>query len=234
MAKIAAALDVYLNRDVCPAWDLAPVVVEWMPGTDVAPVGYFALVAFDKPDEDDVQGYHWVDPRGVPYGRAFLDTIPAKQLLRDEHSSCASLAGVLTHEAAELVLDRFAGFWSDGTMHDRTGQAYLQVALEVADPVQESAYVITLGDGTLVDASNFVLPAYFDAKDKAGPYDKMQLLTKPLSIARGGYAIARRQLGASHDITACRIEHEHAPPASWREAMKRGAHSRSYRRLSGG
>lgn len=232
MAKIAAALDVYLNRDVCPAWERAPVSVTWMPGLAVAPDGFMALVAFDKPDEDGVEGYHATDPRGVPYGRAFLDMIPAKELLRDQHGRGASLAGVLMHESGELAMDMFAGFWSDGPVHDAAGASFPQVALEIADPVQDSAYAITLPDGTLVDASNFVLPAYFNAEATAGPFDQMQLLTRPLTIARGGYVIAR-QGGEESQLTARRIVHEE-PPAAWRDSMKAGCHSRSFRRLNGG
>lgn len=228
MAKIAAALNVFMTRDLCPAWERAPVEVTWMPGVSVAPVGYFALVAMDSPDAPGLLGYHAADPRGVPYGRAFLDVIPGRQVLHDATGRGASLAGVLAHEAAELALDAFANFWADTATESSATYAFDEMALEVADPVQESAYSITLDDGTVVDVSDFVLPAYFDPDATAGPFDHLGVLTKPLSLAAGGYAIVRSG-GHEKQVTA-RLAHA-AAPALWRDMMKAGTHSRSFRRL---
>ena len=58
---------------------------------------------------------------------------------------------------------------------------------EVCDPVQENTYAIEAG-GMHVAVSNFVLPAYFNPA-APGPYDHLGVLSKPFTLAKGGYAV---------------------------------------------
>jgi len=231
MAKIGEALQLYLAI-VCAAWERVPIAVEWMPGVTAAPAGTIALIVFDHPDAAGALGYHAIDGQGRPYGRAFLDVVPDGELLFDKGGTGASLAGVLSHEAAETALDVFAGFWSDGPLVDRqTGQSHGEVALELCDPVQEQAFAVSCADGTKVDGSNFVLPAWFSAAAPPGTaVDQMGVLGSPLSIAAGGYAIVR-DAGADGQVEARKRVYHPVRPANWRESTKKHPAARTARRL---
>lgn len=239
MAKIATALKLYLV-DVCNAWERASIDVAFYPGQELAPLGWSPLVAMEQPDQPGAEGYHDVDELDRAYGRAFRACIPGGEVLHDKAGAGASLAGVLAHEAAEMALDILANAYQDGPFRDvATGKSYAQVAVELADPVQELAYQVQ-ADGEPVDVSNFILPNWFDRRATHGPFDKMGVLTAPLTLAPGGYVIVRdakpeRQIFArllgraapagAHKIAAPR------PPAAWRDKMKLHHGGRTKRRL---
>lgn len=243
MQYIATALDIYLDH-VCEAWERAAVHVEFMQGKQVAPDGWTPLVAFDDPDSPGVQGYHDVDEKGRAYGRAFLNMVPGKRVLRDPDGGGASLAGVLSHEAAEMALDILANAYQDGPFVDPvSGKRYTQVAVELCDPVQEQAYAVQVGD-MMVDASNFIFPAWFNRRAGTGEQlDKMGNLVLPLTLAPGGYVIVRdtgtdaqvfaRLFGRARKQTV-RLDkvYHHRPPALWREKMKLAHGGRTSRRLA--
>ncbi len=239
----AAAIAIYLNRDVCQAWERAPIEVEFMKGLTKAPDGWSPLVAFDKPDQIDVEGYHDVDDMGRAYGRAFLSMIPGGAILHDKTGDGASLLGCLTHEAGEMALDVLANAYQDGPLVDvASGHSYAQVAVEIADPVQSLAYSISV-NGELVDAANHVFPTWFNRRAVGQPVDKMGALKVPLSLAPGGYAIVRdtstdaqvfaRLLGRTLRASPqpLKVYHHSTPPAPWRELMKAAPGGRTARRL---
>jgi hypothetical protein len=237
VVQIGTALQVYLQH-VATAWERAPIEIAFMPGVGVAPDGWNPLVVFDKPDQPGLEGYHDVDGTGRPYGRAFLNTVPDRVVLRDTGGKGASLAGVLSHEAAEMALDVLANAWQDGPFVDPLSQrSYQQVATELCDPVQEQSYAI--GD---VDVSNFVYPAWFNRRAAVGQrVDHLGKLAMSLTLAPGGYAIVRGSV-ADEQVFArlfrrgarkpTRIDHA-TPQATWRERMKTLRGGRTVRRLTG-
>jgi hypothetical protein len=93
---------------------------------------------------------------------------------------------------------------------------------EIADPVESDAYNIEVeifGEKRQVQVSNYVLPAYWDASNKTGPWDRQGVLRGPFTIAPGGYAVVEedwkiREVGAS-------IRHpllKHGPSRPWSRA----------------
>ena len=240
MAKIADAIKIGLMH-VTTAWERAPIDVAFMPATKTAPEGWAALVAFEQADQADAayEGYHDLDDAGRPYGRAFRSSIPGGAVLHDPSGGGASLAAVLAHEAAEMALDLQANAWIDAPFNDpATMRAYSQVALELADPVQELTYQIDV-DGTPVDFSDFIYPDWFNRRAAAVKFDHMGALKTPLTLAPGGYAIVRdtkaegqvfaRLLGRR--VPGVRKVAAVHPPAAWRETMKKHAGGRTRRRL---
>ncbi len=243
MVIAAAAIAIYLNRDVCPAYERAPIDVEFMKGLAKAPDGWTPLIAFDRPDQIDVEGYHDVDEFGRAYGRAFLSMIPGGEILHDKAGEGASLLGCLTHEAGEMALDVLANAYQDGPLIDlSSGHSYAQAAVEIADPTQALAYSISV-NGETVDASDFVFPAWFNRRAVGQPVDKMGALKVPLSLAPGGYAIVRdtstdaqvfaRLLGRTLRASPqpLKVYHHTTPPTFWREAMKAAPGGRTAKRL---
>lgn len=240
MVKIARALNLNV-ADVCAVWEHAPIDVVFYPGVQAAPDGWTPLVAFEQPDQPGCEGYHDVDDKGRPYGRAFRACVPGGTVLHDPSGKGASLAGVLSHEAEEMVGDLRADAWFDGPFVDHySGHSYAQVAAELADPVQELAYRIDV-DGQPVDASDFIFPDWFNPRAKGVQFDKCRALTAPLTLAPGGYAIVRdakaegqvfaRLLGRR--VRAIKKVLHPEPPAIWREEMKAFHGGRTKRRLAG-
>lgn len=241
VAIIAAGMKISVGH-VCDAWEHAPVEVAFHPGLQVAPVGWEPLAIFEQPDQPGCEGYHDVDENGRPYGRVFVSCLPQRIIHHDPNGRGASLAGLASHEADEMVGDLLANAWIDGPLVDpSTHHSYDQTAEELADAVQESAYQVTV-NGQQVDASNFLYPAWFNPRAKQGPYDHMGVLKAPLTLAPGGYAIVRdsqaehqvfsqlsRLLGRRKPIVK-KIFHEQVP-AAWREEAKRHHGGRTKRRL---
>jgi hypothetical protein len=241
MALIADAIKIGLTH-VTKAWEREPIDVAFMTGAKQAPMGWAPIVAFEKADQPDAayEGYHDLDEQGRPYGRAFLSAIPGGAILHDPSGAGASLAQVLAHEAAEMACDLMANAWIDAPFTDpATMRAYSSVALELADPVQELTYQIQV-EGTDVDFSNFIYPAWFDRRAAAVQFDHMGVLKTPLTLAPGGYVIVRdtkperqvfarllgRRTDGSRKVTALQA------PAAWREAMKKKPGGRTRRRLA--
>ena len=240
MARIADALKVGLTH-VTDAWERSPIDVAFMPGTKTAPIGWAPLVAFEQAEQPDAayEGYHDLDEQGRPYGRAFRNMIPGGAILHDPAGAGASLAAVLAHEAAEMALDLMANAWIDAPFSDpRTFHGYGQVALELADPVQELTYQIDV-DGIPVDFSDFIYPAWFDRRAAGVKFDHMGALKTPLTLAPGGYVIVRdnkadRQVFArllGRRVPGVRKVPAIQPQAAWRETMKKLPGGRTRRRM---
>ncbi len=239
MDHIAGMLKANLAH-VTAAWSLAPVEIQFHMDTKVAPDGQVPLVAFDHADLAGALGYHDLDPYGRAYGRAFLDVVPGHCVLHDVSLGGASLAGVLSHEACELVGNEQANEYRDGPFIAADGHSWKMVAAELCDPVQELSYAVTLDDGTAVDASDFVLPQWFNAKAQhVGSFDFLGVLHAPLTLAPGGYVIVRdtglrddQVFGRSMLVAPVKVSHAQAP-AAWRDKAKALPGSRTHKRLHG-
>jgi hypothetical protein len=143
-----------------------------------APVGSVPLLIVDNPDVANALGYHDVDPRGVPYGRVFVDPVldNGGSALGDAGDPSLSVSAVLSHEVLE--------WWYDPACNDWSDRGRSSVAKELCDPVENDYYLI---DGVAV--SNFVLPAWFNPLDKRGPWDRLGRLFGPFTMTHGGYWI---------------------------------------------
>lgn len=240
-ARIGDALRQYLAI-VADKHDRRPSDVQFFKGEVIAPEGWRPLVMMNDGDTPGAIGYHDLDPHGRAYGRGFLNMIPGRVVLRDPSGAGASFAGVLSHEAAEMLGDENVNLYSDGPLFDpHTRKPHSLVAVELGDPVQAQAFTISVG-AVQVDASNFVLPAWFSARCQGEQVDYLRQVSMPLVIAPGGYAIVRdatadrqvfaRLLGKARAPRPKRVDHPTVPPAAWRDAMKALPGGRTARRLS--
>lgn len=238
IAQVAAAYSML----VCGAHELALCPVQFKAGAQKAEPGWVELGLFENPDVSGALGYHDIDPRGQPYGRAFLSVVPGRVMLHDPKGRGASLAGVVTHELAEMLGDRFANVWAFGTIKDpRSRKSFTAVAYELADPVQDAAFTMKSPLGNVdVDCSDFVLPTWFNPDTPAHEATShMGTAHGPFNCAPGGYLIVAnetnetqvfgRRLGARQD----RVMHADTAPAAWREAARQMDTSRFSRRCRG-
>lgn len=140
----------------------------------------FPMVLINSPDAAGALGYHTQDPDGRVWGRVFTDPV-----LKNHGSvlhGTNSISTVLSHEILETFYNPYTNLWSN-----RSDATF--VALELCDPVQGDSYEIEV-NGTKVSVSNFVLEAWFDKEmGKAGRFDYMNKLKKPLDMSHGGYTI---------------------------------------------
>lgn len=238
---------------VCGAHGRAPVEVIYPSGAVDAPVGYRPLGAFKNPDVAGALGYHDVDSLGRAYGKAFLSVIPGGELLHDIDGKGQSLAGVLMHELAEMIGDEFANRWCSLEITDpESGKVYSMGAEELADWTQDFSFTLEAKDGTKIDCSDFVYPAFFNPNAQADEQlSYMRTVTKPGEVAPGCYGIVANEIGDNQvfgDVLGNtimrtrhafehtnrlvkRIFHKDVKPPAWRESFTGNIAGRTTQRL---
>jgi hypothetical protein len=177
--NIAAACTIQLREHVGPAWNIAEpiqVVVGETPGA------YPFYLVDEIPEAPGALAYHTVE-HGVPTGRiGVLTTLRAHE----------SIESATSHEAVELQCDIFCASWS---FSSRLG---CLVATEACDPVQSESYEIDV-NGTKVEVSNFVTPAYFADDPSGAKVDHLGSLGRSFDVARGGYQV-QMKAGKVHNV----------------------------------
>ena len=142
-----------------------------------------------------------------------------------EEISPDTISATASHELLEMLADPDCGLYKKGPP---VKKKYDKYSVEVCDPVQETAYNITLADGeTVVTVSNFVTKSWFE-NGGAAPYDYLELLEKPFTLAGGGYMSLEDEHGHTHDESD-----DDDPPAAWRQAARKHPASRGNRRKGG-
>lgn len=209
LAKMAAALEIQLQRDFCPAYNLPVLPVQAFDPTDKIPAGYWYLHFTDAVTDQGALGYH-TDEAGNILAEieiAVLQKYGCGVLATTGSGGPDSVSSVASHELMEMIYDPEVNLWAPTvTPIDGTSQAS-----EVADPVQENYYSI---NG--VQLSNFVLPPYWLTSPPAGSkFDFMGVLTGPFTIAPGGYAVVADSSGNSKQVFGSR------PPSKMKMEMMR-------------
>jgi hypothetical protein len=207
LAEIAAACQEQVKNDLCPAWGIGEISV--VAGGDMDPADW--VITLGDETDDQALGYH--SDMTVPFGWiGVAEILGYGGSIRTAVDGNPAVSSVISHEICELTIDPLASLYmpkADGT----------QVALEVADPVQEAAYQI---QG--IDVSNFVRPAWFIPRP-GGAVDRLGLLNAPLALLPGGYAIIKAADGSVSQTFG-----ERPPGAFWAARAKRKL-SRGARRL---
>lgn len=91
-----------------------------------------------------------------------------------------SISAATSHECIEATYDRNLSKW---VWNERDK---VLVACEVCDQVEADAYPIAVDDKE-VFVSNFVYPAWFDARAHDCQFDQMGKLTAPFTCSKNGY-----------------------------------------------
>lgn len=219
--KMALLIDQQVWHDFCPAWGLQPSHVRYLKKGASVPVGSAVIIVLDNADQAGDLGWH-DEQNDLVFGRAFAQPVLANggDVLSGAGSSPGlSVCSVASHEALEILGDQFCNGWMDsgnGTMS----------ALEMCDPVEGDAYLITLGStstgrvtGTV---SDFITPAWFNPQATTGPFDFLNLLTAPFAVRPTGYVVTMT------DGTVSQTFGEHYP--EWRKDTKKHQMARTARR----
>lgn len=163
------ALQVQVSRDFAPVWGI-DAQINFHP-SKVAPEGAWQLVILDDSDQADALGYHELTVNGQPLGKVFA----ASDLL-----SGNSWTVTVSHELLEMLADADV---NDAIEVDNPDGSMSLLAKEPCDPVEADSLGYKI-DGVLV--SDFVYPQWFMA-GASGEMDFVGHITKPLTIAPGGY-----------------------------------------------
>jgi hypothetical protein len=168
--RIAAALNIQVERDLKPVWNVQ-ATVEAFDSLDLAPKGASPIV-IRKSLPPGEGGFHLVQD-GVPYAAvAASDTVSV----------------TISHELINMLTDPTGNRLTFGrSMDPAENGAQVGYLLEPADPVEAETFSYAI-DG--VQVSDFVFPAWFQA-DPTGAvktrFDQTGMVHEPLKLLRGGY-----------------------------------------------
>jgi hypothetical protein len=197
-----------------PLWGKTPIPVVYISTAADAQPGSWVIAVLDDSDQSGDLGWHTEKQGDVVYGRVFAR--PVFDNGGDALHKPLSVASVLSHEVLETFVDPNVNLWADMGK----GKA---VALEVGDPVESDSYPIEVHGHGDVTVSNFVTPAWFDPRAKAGArLDYLKKVSSPFEMTKGGYMVTLVE-GKSKQTFG-----EHYP--EWRRATKASPLSRTFRR----
>lgn len=202
---------------VAPAWERTPWTLAYYEHPTEVPTTAFRLWILNRPDEAGALGYHYLDPFGHPYAKAFVDPIlQAGGGILD--GVAGSLLQTVSHEVCEIFGDPYCNQWvelPDGR----------ETAEELSDAVEGDGYILRLAsDGAKGQVSNFLRPNWFQI-GSSGPWDWIGTVPGPFQMSRGGYLIVRDPAGRVKNVWGDRVP-------SWRRELKEHPASRTARRLS--
>jgi hypothetical protein len=166
------ACTLQLQQHAAVAWSRIPLVVQLFPSRSAVPNDAALFVLADSIDAPGAEAYHTESSDRVT---GIVDCALAQQ-------DGVSPSVDLSHEVLEAFFDPFV----NAGVSDGNGSTF---DLEVCDGVQDRSYAIPLGDGTSVDVSDFVLPAWCDPQSSTGPYSWLDSLAGPFTKTTGGYLV---------------------------------------------
>jgi hypothetical protein len=177
VARLAMALQAWIDRDVAPAWSQGPYRVIAVPRGATPPAGTDHRWLVHLSANSDVAGalgYHTLDAAGNPVAHVFVvDTV----LLNRAPST------VVGHEMVEMMVNRWC---SAAVLANAPGDPAAGLAaftMEACDPCEVWSYDF-IWEGERYAVPDFVLPTYF-RPGAAGPYDHMGQVSAPLQPAKG-------------------------------------------------
>lgn len=222
-AVLATLAQYQLFAHVAPAWNIEPIPVTAYGSRAECPPGSSIFRLTDEtPPEDGILAFHTEEADGSKDGPIFVAVCVkngSAPLMGDY-----SILSTLGHELIEAAIDPSCNRWRDG-IPTKHGSEWSE---EACDPVEAQSYPIKIEIGANTyegNATNFVLPSYFDLAAVGEQTDYMGVLGGPFQLAEGGYAVVRNGPGTEQQIFG-----EKTPP-EWRMKLKQYKGSRTARRL---
>ena len=191
------AIQIQFDIHLLPAWNQKAGTIKFYSDKTKVPGYAWTISILDNSTQAGALGYHEENGDKVD---GFIFAAPVLQnggviFYDPTNPQNVSVSSVLSHEAVEMIGNRYAALWSDGPgVIAGDGHTYNEYAFELADPVEGNSYVVNVGT-TLVNLSNFVFPSWFNIQAKIPenmPFDYLGKLTKPFSMTPGGYLIVRQ------------------------------------------
>ena len=114
---------------------------------------------------------------GVTAFHTIEKSIPIARVIIDNKIALSNISRMISHEIFDILIN---------PMQNRYSNKY---EVEVCDPVMCNSF---LENG--ISISDWVLPAWFDTKNKEGPYNHLKTITSPFTILPGGYLNKEKSL----------------------------------------
>lgn len=172
LARVSAALQRQVSRDLSPIWDINATVDPFGVEKDV-PLGYWKITVMDVIPGKGAAGFH-LDEGNQPY---------ADVLWSPQWSLTAS------HECVEMLVDPFAHHIATGPSPVES-QGRVNFLVEVADPCEDAqfAYTINTGAKNEVLVSDFCTPEYYSpSQGSSVRFSFRGNITAPREVLDGGY-----------------------------------------------
>jgi hypothetical protein len=176
LRRAVAAVQTQIDRDFFPLWGWrAELVFE----ADIPEGAMQLTIKADNPDDDDAQGYHFVN--GVPHGEMYTRDNDDRPYTAHDNS------WTLSHEILEMIADPGANLYAFGfhtVGKKRKKREPAMVAYEVCDPVQDKHY-----DIRRIRVSDFVVPEWYEPMRVGGSmaFSFTGAVKAPFAITPGGY-----------------------------------------------
>ena len=182
MILMISALNTLLPA-FCKAWSQTQYIVAQAPTTFTATGAY--CVFMDNADASGAFAYH-TETSNIPVSKIFVRTILQNGgvIQLGATNSIPTVAQAFSHEIFEMIANMNVNVWWQLT------NGYL-VPAEVCDPVQGNLIRVSVGSVT-VGLSDYILPVWSDPQATKGPYNYLNTLPRPFTLAKGGYVILMR------------------------------------------
>lgn len=191
---IVTALNSLLPK-FCNDWNMRPVSAVYYPRNTTSPIPLKCYI-YDTAEAEVALGYR-DEINDVPYAKVFAKTILENGGAVLAASGAPTVSQRISHEVFEMLVDlRINSWWSD-----YSGSTLY--AAEVCDPVESNVVSVNVGS-TLVQLSDWVLPAWSDPHAAKGPFNHLNTLANPMSVDKGGYIITQSN-GTTNNVTGCKI-----------------------------
>jgi hypothetical protein len=173
VARVAAALDIQVKRDLLPIWNVTADVIT-IPADQPVPRGVSPIIIVDE-TPGNFAGVHRI-----------TETIPWAMV-----STKRDWALAASHECIELLIDpsgmttcsSFGLALVDGALHEL--EERFDYLLEACDPIEDSDHAYLING---IAVSDFYTPHYFDDTVTAGTrYSFNGALSRPREVGRNGY-----------------------------------------------
>ncbi|MDI9872817.1 hypothetical protein [Flectobacillus roseus] len=182
LEQIAKAIQIQLQRDVSPKWDVSGEVRAFRTFGEI-PAGFWTVTVVEE-TENKFNGTHWYDSTtNIPYAQARLTDWVTQEYSQNH------LTKVLSEEIIEMCIDPYGQRIVRGKdFEDSTKE--VEFLVELADPIANPSIGYFVND---IFVTNFIYPSYFNVTHVDGTkYDNLGLLKKPLDLFDRSYQIFRR------------------------------------------
>jgi hypothetical protein len=182
-SNMVVALNMLLPN-FCSDWSISDVSAVYIPrGGGGLPRNVHYIYLTETSDVADALAYHTFT-NDTSFGKVFVKTILENNgvIMYDPDLTRPTVAQALSHEVFELLIDPMCNSW---WMNYNTGLLY---ASEVCDPIESNVIVVNIPNGIMVGLSDWILPAWQDSSNTAGPFNYMNTLTAPFQV-KNGYAM---------------------------------------------
>lgn len=225
--NMVAAIQLQVNRDFLPVWNMRAATVQFFASKAAVAKNDWCISILDNSTQAGALGYHTIEADdeidGFIFAKPVLDN-KGVVLYDAAEPQNTSVSSVLSHEVLEALGDPFCNTTMQGFEITVSGKVYSEFSLEVADPVEDTSYMINVNNVD-VSVSNFVYPNYFrpEATGADAPFDQLRKLARPFSLTPGGYYVVS-QAGNTQQIFG-----ETMPV--WKQEMKRSGFARTATRV---